>query len=123
VDDNVDFAVGLATILAQRGHDVRIAHDGAAALELTKTFSVELAFLDIGMPKMSGYELAQRLRQRPGMAKVQLIAVTGWGQEGDRNRARLAGFDHHFVKPVDFEAIYAVVESGPPAAFEAGGSL
>jgi signal transduction histidine kinase/ActR/RegA family two-component response regulator len=109
VDDNVDFVDSLATLLRSRGHDVRTANDGPNALEVAATFAPTFAFLDIGLPKMSGYELAQRMRSQPPTASTVLIAVTGWGQNKDRQRAREAGFDHHLVKPVDFEQVEALV--------------
>jgi signal transduction histidine kinase len=108
-DDNVDFVGTLAAILSSVGHDVRVAHDGAEAVELADEFHPEFAFLDIGMPKLNGYEVARRLRTR-GTARV-LVAVTGWGQEEDRRRAREAGFDRHLVKPVDPEQIEAILAS------------
>ncbi len=100
-DDNVDFANSLAAILASHGHDVRVAHDGAEALRQVETFTPDFAFLDIGMPKVHGYEVARRLRDKPQTSKCVLVAVTGWGKEDDRRRAREAGFDRHLVKPID----------------------
>jgi CheY-like chemotaxis protein len=100
VDDNADAAETLATLLAVDGHDVRTAASGAAALVLTRAFTPDIAFLDIGMPGMSGYELARRLRDDPVTADVRLVAVTGWGQAEDRRLAQEAGFDHHLTKPV-----------------------
>jgi len=109
-DDNVEFADSLATILTSHGHQVRVAHDGAEALREVEQFVPEFAFLDIGMPKVHGYEVARRLRERPETADCVLVAVTGWGQEDDRRRAQEAGFDRHLVKPVeatDIESILA----------------
>jgi signal transduction histidine kinase len=100
-DDNADFANSLATLLSARGHDVRVARDGAEALQAAADFNPDFAFLDIGMPKVHGYEVARRLRNAPGTSECVLVAVTGWGQEDDRRRAREAGFDRHLVKPVD----------------------
>jgi signal transduction histidine kinase/CheY-like chemotaxis protein len=111
-DDNVDFATSLAVVLQRRGHEVRVAHDGAEALRAVETFRPEFAFLDIGMPKVHGYELARRLRENPETADCVLVAVTGWGQPDDRNRARDAGFDRHLVKPVDPEDIEAIIAEG-----------
>jgi CheY-like chemotaxis protein len=99
-------------VLQRRGHDVRVAHDGAEALRMVETFRPEFAFLDIGMPKVHGYELARRLRENPETADCVLVAVTGWGQPDDRNRARDAGFDRHLVKPVDPEDIEAIIAEG-----------
>ena len=100
-DDNVDFATSFALILRMLGNDVRIAYDGAEALELAGDFAPEFCFLDIGLPRLSGYDLAQRLRASDVTRNSMLIAVTGWGQEKDRQRAHESGFDHHMVKPVD----------------------
>ncbi|HEY2934027.1 MAG TPA: response regulator [Acidobacteriota bacterium] len=105
VDDNVDSAESLGMLLSLIGHDVRIAHNGLAALELFRTFQPEIAFLDIGLPGMDGYELARRIRQDAATGSIQLVALTGYGQEEDRRRALEAGFNHHLVKPVDPAAL------------------
>jgi len=105
VDDNDDSAAMLAEALRLRGHDVRVAHDGPAALAVSATFHPEVAFLDIGLPVMDGYELAMRMRQVPGLAGVRLLALTGYGQESDSERARLAGFHQHLVKPLDLRQL------------------
>jgi len=105
VDDNVDGAEMLATALRAKGYDTRVAHDAPAALRLVEEFRPEVAFLDIGLPVMDGYELAARLRERPESNDTRLVALTGYGQESDRQKTREAGFDHHLVKPVDLEAI------------------
>jgi signal transduction histidine kinase/ActR/RegA family two-component response regulator len=101
VDDNRDAAEGLSLLLQMRGHDVRIAFDGLAGLEEARLFRPDVALLDIGMPKLSGCELARRIRGEAWGEGTVLIALTGWGQEGDRRRSAEAGFDHHVVKPVD----------------------
>ncbi|MBI3409406.1 MAG: MASE1 domain-containing protein [Planctomycetes bacterium] len=101
VDDNVDAAESLAMLLRLEGQEVLVAHDGPAALEAAGAVPPDLVFLDIGMPGMDGYEVARRLRRRPGMRKITLVALTGWGQEEDRLRSLEAGFDNHFVKPVE----------------------
>jgi PAS domain S-box-containing protein len=118
VDDNEDAARSLARLLVRfHGQDVRVAHDGPSALELAATFRPEVVILDIGMPGMDGYEVARRLRSHPELRWPRLVALTGWGQEGDRQRSREAGFDCHLVKPVDPEALRALlsepVQSGP----------
>lgn len=105
VDDNLDAAEPLAEALGMHGHTVRIAADGPAALALTEEFSPEIALLDIGLPGMDGYELAARLRKQPGLDKLYLIAVTGYGQETDRLLAKNAGFDMHFIKPIGFDEL------------------
>jgi signal transduction histidine kinase len=109
-DDNIDFVDSLGQILASRGHDVRVAHDGAEALSTAREFHPQVAFVDIGMPKVHGYEVARRLRADPATARCMLIAVTGWGAENDRARAKEAGFDRHLVKPVDPSDIEAILE-------------
>jgi PAS domain S-box-containing protein len=101
VDDNRDAADSLAEMLRLQGHEVRVANDGPAGLELLEGYRPEMVFLDIGMPKMDGYEVARRLRRVPGLEHVRLAALTGWGQPEDRRRTAEAGFDHHLVKPVE----------------------
>jgi CheY-like chemotaxis protein len=91
----------LAEALRLRGHEVRVAHDGPAALTVSATFQPQVAFLDIGLPVMDGYELATRLRQQPGLDRLRLLALTGYGQESDSERSRAAGFHEHLVKPLD----------------------
>jgi PAS domain S-box-containing protein len=100
-DDNRDAAESLAMLLRLDGHYVVIAHDGEEALALYDANRPDIALLDIGMPRMSGYELAARIRARPNGLQVLLIAITGWGQASDKARAAAAGFDHHLTKPVD----------------------
>jgi CheY-like chemotaxis protein len=105
VDDNKDAALSLAMLLKLQGHEVRVGHSGQAALEMAMGYEPDAVFLDIGMPSMDGYEVARRLRQRPGLEKVTLVALTGWGQPEDRRRTAEAGFDHHLVKPPDSKEI------------------
>jgi len=100
VDDNADSAESLAVVLRLRGHEVRVAHDGPAALEAALAEPPDVVLLDIGLPGMSGYDVARRLRPRNAAGPL-LIALTGYGQPGDRARSQEAGFDLHFVKPVD----------------------
>ena len=107
VDDNADGAEMLSIILSQKGYDTRVAHDAPRALQIAATFKPVTAFIDIGLPVMDGYELATRLRAMPSLAGIRLIALTGYGQEGDRRRGREAGFDEHLVKPVDIAAVEA----------------
>ena len=111
-DDNLDFVSSLALLLSNQGHDVRVAYDGAQALEISEQFTPDIAFLDIGMPKVHGYDVARRLRERPATSRSLLVAVTGWGQEADRRRAEEAGFDRHLVKPVEPEAIESILRIG-----------
>jgi len=107
VDDNQDAADMLAVVLTDWGHTVRVARDGPAALRLVEQFTPDIGLLDIGLPVMDGYELARRLRADPALAQLRLIAVTGYGQARDRAAAEQAGFDEHFVKPVDLAALKA----------------
>jgi PAS domain S-box-containing protein len=99
-DDNKDTADSLQRVLELYGYDVRVAYDGAAALRLGAAFRPEVAVLDIGMPGANGYEVAREIRKQQG-PQIKLVALTGWGQEGDRRRAMEAGFDYHLTKPVD----------------------
>jgi signal transduction histidine kinase len=101
VDDNVDSADSLATLLELSGHQVRTAYGGAAALEAAESHRPEVVLLDIGLPGMDGYEVARRLRGGTTSAGVTLVALTGYGQDTDRRRTQEAGFDHHLVKPVN----------------------
>lgn len=99
-DDNVDAATTLAALLEMHGHELRIAHDGPQALALAEQFRPQLVFLDIGMPGMTGYEVARRLRSNEALAPCTIVAVSGWGAKDDLARATAAGFDMHFTKPV-----------------------
>jgi CheY-like chemotaxis protein len=105
VDDNRDAADSLGVLLDVLGYEVRVAHDGNAALEAVGRFDPVLVLLDLGMPEMDGYEVARRLRAGPGGHALVIVALTGWGQEEDRQRSRAAGFDHHLVKPTDIDAL------------------
>jgi CheY-like chemotaxis protein len=112
VDDNVDAATSLAMLLSMRGHDVVTAHDGLEAIRCAQKFSPDIVMLDLGMPHMDGVETARRLRTLPGGDTLQIIALTGWGQDADRIRTSEAGFDAHLVKPADPEALQAVLANG-----------
>jgi PAS domain S-box-containing protein len=109
VDDNVDSADSLAMLLEILGHDVQTANDGHQAIATAGEFQPDIAILDIGLPQMSGYQLAQRLRQQPWAKQVVLVALTGWGQEEHRRRSADAGFDYHLTKPVDFEMLQRII--------------
>ncbi len=115
-DDNVDFATSFALILRMLGNDVRVTHDGAEAVAAAAEFNPEFCFIDIGLPRLNGYDVAQRLRADARTRRCILIAVTGWGQEKDRRQAHDAGFDHHMVKPVDPDAIEALLRTAARAA-------
>jgi len=105
-DDNHDAAESLTLQLQLAGHDVRMVHDGVAALEVAKTFKPDIVLLDLGMPKMDGYETARKMRQRAWGKYATLIALTGWGQQQDRQRTSEAGFDVHLVKPVSESQLF-----------------
>ncbi|XYI00709.1 PAS domain S-box protein [Sorangium sp. So ce1128] len=105
VDDNQDAADTLATLLDAMGNDVRTAYDGWQALRVAEEHRPDIIFLDIGMPGINGYEVAHRLRAQPETRDVMLVAMTGWGQEADRKRSKEAGFDHHWIKPIDPQAL------------------
>ena len=109
VDDNVDAAELLAEVLALRGYETALAHDGPAALVEARRFAPDVALLDIGLPVMDGYELAAHLRETLGAAAPRLVAVTGYGQQHDRDRSRAAGFATHLVKPVDAELLFRAI--------------
>jgi PAS domain S-box-containing protein len=109
VDDNVDSAEMMRTLLEAEGHDVHVAYDGPSALAKIVEVRPEIGLLDIGLPGMSGYELAEAVRIDPSIAHIYLIAVTGWGQDGDRQRARASGFDEHLTKPADLEVIRTII--------------
>ena len=109
VDDNEDAADMLVAALAAEGYRVRAAGDGPAAIRIAVEFRPHVALLDIGLPVMDGFELAERLRQLPELTGIRLFAVTGYAQETDRERSRAAGFDRHFAKPLDFEVLEEVL--------------
>jgi PAS domain S-box-containing protein len=111
IDDNRDAADSLGMLLELLGAEVRTVYDGPAALAALATGAPTAVLLDIGMPDMDGYEVARHIRSEPRLKGVPLIALTGWGQEEDRRRARAAGFDHHLVKPVDIDALQALLTS------------
>ena len=104
-DDNVDAASSLAMMLDLLGHETRVAHNGRKALADAGEFRPDAMVLDIAMPQLGGHEVAQSVRQEPWGGDVLLIAVSGWGQDGDKQKSEAAGFDHHLVKPVEIEAL------------------
>lgn len=105
VDDNHDSALSLAMMLSIMGHETRTAHDGESALATAEAFLPDVVLLDIGLPKLNGYEVAQKIRQQPWGTSMFLIAVTGWGQEEDRQRSSEVGLNVHMVKPVEASAL------------------
>jgi CheY-like chemotaxis protein len=120
VDDNPDAAKMLAEALVERGHEVRTVGDGPSALQLVDTFVPDIAFLDIGLPAMDGYELAGLLRRVGGLVHMPLVAITGYAQDNDRQRALASGFSEHLAKPLDFDRVLECIESLSPVFCEPG---
>lgn len=111
VDDNQDAATGVSILLQTFGHDVRLAYDGASAMQAALEYVPDVVLLDIGLPAVSGYEVAKWMRQQPALKNVVLVALTGYGQESDRQRTKDAGFDHHLTKPAEFAKVQAILSS------------
>ena len=105
MDDNRDAATSLAMLLRMLGNDVQTANDGPTALKLLESFHPQVVLMDLGMPGMSGFDVARQARAIPHCQDAVFIALTGWGQDEDRRRSRDAGFDHHLLKPVNFGAL------------------
>ena len=115
VDDNIDDAQTLADLLTLTGHEARLAYDGVAVVAVAVAWCPDVVLLDIGLPGLNGFEVAKRIRREAAHSAMVLVALTGYGQASDRQRAREAGFDHHLVKPADFdevEKILAAVMAG-----------
>ena len=115
-DDNQDSAESLALLLTMMGHDVRTELDGAQAVETARAFQPQVVLLDLGMPRLNGYEAARRIRELPGGDEVVLIAQTGWSQPEDRRRSQEAGFDHHVVKPIPSGSLEKLISPRRPGA-------
>jgi len=115
VDDNLDTVRSMARLLTLRGHEVATAVDGLAALKVAREFQPDFMLLDIGLPSLDGYSLARRLRAE-GFIDTPIIAISGYAQQSDRERSREAGFNHHFAKPVDFEALAELILEDPISA-------
>jgi len=112
VDDNVDAADSMALILKMSGYEAQCAYDGPSALDAAQQYNPDVVVLDIGLPGMTGYEVAQKLREQRRFDQTPIIAVTGYGQEDDRRKSRQAGFDHHLVKPVSPEVLQSFLAKG-----------
>ncbi len=110
VDDNRDAEESMSVLLKLMGADVSAAHDGLEALEVAAIFRPQVVLLDIGMPKLHGYDTARRFRQEEWGKEIVLVALTGWGREEDRRRAEEAGFDGHLIKPVQVSALRQLLE-------------
>jgi CheY-like chemotaxis protein len=109
-DDNADSAETCAMLLQMWGHDVRVAHDGQEALAVAGDFRPEIALVDIGMPRMNGYEVAEAVRKTDWGKEIVLVAVTGWGHDEDKEKAAASGFDRHLAKPVDPQHLQPLIE-------------
>jgi CheY-like chemotaxis protein len=115
-DDNVDALDSLAMLLEFAGHEVRKARDGAEALEGARDWQPDVMLLDLGMPKLTGYEVAQRVRSEEWGRNVRMVAISGWGQREDQRRSRESGFDQHLVKPISFDSLNGILNSLPQAS-------
>ncbi len=113
VDDNADAADSLGQLIELLGHEARTAYDGEAGVAAAAAFRPDLILMDIGMPKLNGYDAARRIRAEGWGKDTVLVALTGWGQEGDRQRSADAGFDHHLVKPVESAALMKLLAGRP----------
>jgi CheY-like chemotaxis protein len=118
VDDNVDAANSLGRLLKLLGNEVCVAHDGATAIAEIDRFQPAVVLLDLGMPIMDGYQTAEQIRARPEFQNAVLVAITGWGQEQDRQRTEVAGFAAHLIKPVNVDQLEKVLArvTAPEAA-------
>jgi CheY-like chemotaxis protein len=110
VDDNTDAAHMLAEALAAMGHETRVAFDGPSGFDAAAGFEPDIAFLDIGLPAMDGYELARKMRTELSFPQLRLVALTGYGQDSDRERSAAAGFDSHMVKPISLVAVASTIK-------------
>ncbi len=115
VDDNIDAADTLTEMLRVSGHDVDTAYDGAAAIAAVDSHRPDVVLMDIGLPKLNGYDVARKIRASDPQRRIVLVAVTGWGQDEDRRRSQQAGFDHHLVKPVDPASLDRIFASDYPS--------
>src|SRR5947207_2742364 len=114
VDDNRDAVESLATVVRLNGHEVHCAHDGEEAVALERKHNPDIVLLDIGLPKIDGYEVARRIRARRGSNSVKIVAITGWGQEEDVRRSQEAGFDAHVTKPIDYPVLLELLKGETP---------
>lgn len=119
IDDNVDAAETLAMLIELSGHSIAVANDGPSGLALAESFNPEIIFLDIGMPRVSGYDIAIAMRQMPHLANVVIVAVTGWSDEQAKSMAAAAGFDCHLSKPVHHDVIMRLVDASDSTSIAA----
>jgi CheY-like chemotaxis protein len=122
VDDYADAAISMAALLKVDGQDVRVAHDGPAALEMARDFKPRIVLLDIGLPGMNGFEVARALRAEPATRDCLLVAVSGYGQAEDQRQSQEAGFDRHLVKPVDLMVLQEIFDNLKQAPAQASGA-
>ena len=115
-DDNEDSATSMSAALRAIGHDVRVANDGTECIDACRGFIPDVLLLDIGMPRLDGYDTARIIRREPWGTDITIVAMTGWGQDEDVRRALQSGFDHHLTKPVDFESLLAILSDCAPRA-------
>lgn len=113
VDDNVDAAESMCTLLTMLGHETAVAYDGPSGLAVAEQFRPRVAILDLGLPHLNGYDLARQLRAGTHAPRL-IVAVSGYGQPDDRRKSQEAGFDHHFTKPVELAALQAVLDLRDP---------
>jgi CheY-like chemotaxis protein len=109
VDDNADALESLSRIVTHMGNEVRRAQDGLEAIDVAREFRPDVVLMDLGMPRLNGYEAVRQLRQEPWAREVTIVATTGWGQDEDRRRTADAGFDRHLVKPIDIASLREVL--------------
>ena len=120
VDDNRDAATTMSMTLKILGHDVRTAHDGFAAVEVAEEYQPNIIFMDVGMPRLNGYDATRRIREQPWGRQMLIVALTGWGQESDHLLSKDAGCDVHLLKPVELKDLQRVLaQNTPPAAADA----
>ncbi len=115
VDDNRDSAKTLAMLLGITGHETAVAHDGLAAVEAAGSFRPEVILLDIGLPKLNGYEVCRAIRKEDWGTPIVIVALTGWGQDDDRRKSTEAGFNGHLVKPVEHDALVKLLTELMPS--------
>lgn len=115
VDDNLDAAVSLSRLIALLGHDVNVARDGSSALFIARSTRPDFVLLDIGLPGTDGFQVAAALRREPGLAALKIIAVTGRGEQEDRERSQEAGIDYYLLKPVDVPFLESLLGKAIPS--------
>jgi CheY-like chemotaxis protein len=123
VDDNRDAALSMGRLLTALGNNVRVVHDGFSALDTAEAFRPDAVLLDIGLPEMDGYDTARMLRDIPECENLTIIAVTGWGQDSDKERGRLAGIDHHVLKPADSSTLIRLLSSATERPHDTSSAL